>query len=58
MANATWHAGSDGSVIIKPLGEAGELRKGTTLAVTFAGTGQARVPSACLFDGVRCSVSK
>jgi Cellulose binding domain len=58
MANATWHAGSNGSVIIKPLGQAGQLREGTTLAVIFAGAGQARVPSACLFDGVRCNVSK
>ncbi|HUK71239.1 MAG TPA: cellulose binding domain-containing protein [Streptosporangiaceae bacterium] len=57
MANATWHAGSDGSVIIEPLGQAGQLRKGTTVAVTFAGAGHAGVPSACLFDGARCHVS-
>jgi hypothetical protein len=57
MAGATWHPGSGGDVIIEPAANALKLRAGTTLAVTYAATGQADAPSACLFEGARCHVT-
>ena len=55
MAGATWHT-EGGTMVIEPVAETPQLRKGTTLAVMFAATGEPGAPSGCLFDGARCHI--
>jgi hypothetical protein len=56
MAGAAWRE-EDGTVDIKPVARTPQLRKGTTLPVMFAATGEPRPPSGCLFEGARCRIS-
>jgi hypothetical protein len=56
MAGATWRE-EDGTVVIKPLAETPQLRKGTTLPVMFTATGEPGAPSGCLFEGAHCHIS-
>ncbi len=58
MAGATWHAGTDGTVIVEPVRQTVQLRKGTTLPVTFTALGQVGAPSDCVFEGAPCRIGK
>jgi len=57
MRGATWHAGTNGAVIVEPTRQTAQLRKGATLPITFTALGQPRVPSECLFEGNPCHIA-
>lgn len=56
MADATWRAYADGTVMIEPLSQAPELGPGTTLEITFSAIGKPAAPTSCRLNGARCQV--